>query len=119
MKKVMFSLIACLSLCAYTANSQPPIASGKTEKIVIDTSGGQKKDTVFVPIYLIDVSDTIPATITYEKKKGSGRVFITQGFVIVRGFKVFDKEPKWIKKPDVIGVIDKKKNPINNIVQIL
>lgn len=75
-------------------------------------------DTVKVAIYLVDITDTVPATITYEMKKGKGHIRIAKGYALVRGFKVFDKEPKWVDKPTLVGALDDKKRPLKNVIQV-
>lgn len=75
-------------------------------------------DTVSVAVYLVDITDTVPATITYELKKGKGHVRIAKGYALVRGFKVFDKQPKWVTKPEIIGALDSKKRILHNVIQI-
>ncbi len=115
MKKQIFLIFAILvSLSAFSQMPNKGIVPP-----VKDTGAKAVKDTVFVPVYLVDITDTIPATITYEKKKGRGHVRIVKGYALVRGFKVFDKEPKWAVKPEVIGALDAKKKPLKNIIQIL
>lgn len=78
------------------------------------------KDTVNVPIYLVDVTDTLPATVMYKKDSKSDRVYTLKGFALVRGFKVMvNGKPQWADKPQVVGALDDKKRLIKNVIQVL
>ena len=79
-----------------------------------------KPDTVQVPVYLVDVTDTIPATVLYKKSDKSDRIYTVKGFALVRGFKVMVKgQPQWADKPQIIGALDDKKRLIKNVIQVL
>lgn len=114
MRKLVIFIIATI----VSANCLAQSTSVKTAEWKNPKDTVHVKDTVRVPVYLVDVTDTVQASITYEKKKGSGRVYITKGFALLRGFKVFDKEPKWVDKPALVGALDEKKRPIKNVVQV-
>lgn len=77
-------------------------------------------DTLQVPVYLVDVTDTIPATVLYKKSEKSDRIYTVKGFALVRGFKVMVKgQPQWADKPQIIGALDDKKRLIKNVIQVL
>lgn len=80
-----------------------------------------KPDTVLVPIYLIDITDTIAVnTIMYKEKANSNRIYTTKGFALLRGFKTLaNGKPQWVDKPKLIGALDEKKKVIKNLIQIL
>jgi len=78
------------------------------------------KDTVNVPIYLVDVTDTLPATVMYKKDSKSDRVYTLKGFALVRGFKVMVQgKPQWADKPQIVGALDDRKRLIKNVIQVL
>lgn len=80
----------------------------------------QKKDTAYVPVYLVDVTDTVSATVMYKKDSKSDRVYTLSGFALVRGFKVMMQgKPVWADKPNIIGALDDKKRVIKNVIQVL
>lgn len=77
-------------------------------------------DTLQVPVYLVDVTDTIPATVLYKKSEKSDRIYTVKGFALVRGFKVFvNGKAQWADKPQIVGAIDDKKRLIKNVIQVL
>lgn len=79
------------------------------------------KDTVPVPVFLVDVTDTVPAnTIMYKKDSKSDRVYTTSGFALIRGLKTMVQgRPQWADKPQLVGALDNKKRAIKNVIQIL
>lgn len=79
-----------------------------------------KPDTVQVPVYLVDVTDTVPANLIYKKSGKSDRVYTVKGFALVRGFKVFvNGKAQWADKPQIVGALDDKKRLIKNVIQVI
>lgn len=81
-----------------------------------------KPDTVQVPVpvYLYDITDTVNAKVMYKKSDKSDRIYQTDGFALVRGFKTLQNgQPVWVDKPQLIGALDSKKKTIKNPIQIL
>lgn len=77
-------------------------------------------DTIQVPVYLVDVTDTVPATVLYKKSEKSDRIYTVKGFALVRGFKVFVQgKAQWADKPQIVGALDDKKRLIKNVIQVL
>lgn len=78
------------------------------------------RDTVPMPVYLVDVTDTIPATVLYKKSEKSDRIYTVKGFALVRGFKVFVQgKAQWADKPQIVGALDDKKRLIKNVIQVI
>jgi hypothetical protein len=83
-----------------------------------------KPDTVQVqvpfPVYLYDITDTVKVRVMYKKSDKSDRIYQTDGFALVRGFKTMQNgQPVWVDKPQLIGALDSKKKPIKNPIQVL
>mgnify|MGYP000912040426 CR=1 FL=1 len=115
MKKQIFILVAIF----VSVNVFGQLPNKGIVPPIKDTTVKAAKDTVFVPVYLVDITDTVPANITFERKKGKGHLRLVKGYALYRGFKVYDKEPKWVVKPDFVGALDAKKKPIKNVIQVL
>lgn len=83
-----------------------------------------KADTVQVqvpvPVYLYDITDTVKARVMYKKSEKSDRIYQTDGFVQVRGFKTLQNgQAVWLDKPQIIGALDNKKKAIAHPIQLL
>lgn len=77
-------------------------------------------DTVRVPVYFIDITDTLAATVIYKKSVKSDRLYTAKGFAIVRGFKTMENgKPVWVDKPQFIGALDSRKKALKNVIQVL
>lgn len=118
MKKTLIIAIALLSAAlSFGQNRQT------AEEVIIDTAGVVRivvKDTVYVPVYLIDVTDTIQANFVYRKHANSAKLKTMQGYVLVRGVKtIAGGKPVWADNPVLAGGLTKKKKPVKNVISIL
>jgi hypothetical protein len=125
MRKTTIAIIMLLSVTAVFGQEKKDTATieidnardvyiGDNEGLVV------KKDTVYIPVYLVDVTDTLPATVMYKKDSKSDRVYTLKGFALVRGFKVFVQgKAQWADKPQIVGALDDKKRLIKNVIQVL
>lgn len=78
------------------------------------------RDTVTMPVYLVDITDTVSATIMYKKSEKSDRIYTTKGYALIRGFKTWlQSKMQWVDKPNIIGALDDRKRPIANVIQVL
>lgn len=96
MKSLFTTAIILIGLSCY---GQVKIDSGKVQK--------PKVDTVKVPVYLIDITDTVKGIVLYKKKSSSNKIFQVEGYNLLRGFKTLDG--KWITMPNHVGALDNKK----------
>lgn len=117
MKKTLIIAIALLSAAlSFGQNRQT------AEEVNIDSAGVVTivQDTVYVPVYLIDVTDTIQAAFVYRKHSKSAKLKTMQGYVLVRGFKtIAGGKPVWADNPVLAGGLTKKKKPVKNVISIL
>lgn len=115
MRKTTIAIILLLSVTAVFGQTK---ADSLTQPIKCDTI--RIRDTVPMPVYLVDVTDTVPATVLYKKSEKSDRIYTVKGFALVRGFKVMAQgKPQWADKPQIVGALDDKKRPIKNVIQVL
>lgn len=83
-------------------------------------SGAVKKKSGADTVYLIDVTDTVPATVLYKKDTASDQVFTASGFALVRGLKTIqDGKPVWAQEPQLVGAVNEKKEPVKNLIRVL
>lgn len=116
--EIKYDFVAPVPYHGYTDVTNFPVKTKCDTVYIRDTI--RIKDTVNVPIYLVDVTDTMPATVMYKKDAKSDRVYTLKGFALVRGFKVMvQNKPQWADKPAVVGALDDKKRLIKNVIQVL
>lgn len=123
MRKTIGTLFICLAALAVKGQTNEDstfINVGNVQNLCIgcvrDTV--RIKDTVYVPVYLFRVTDTIPCQYLYEGSKK--RIYKDRGFVLVQGVKVNNgKELQWAEQPNPVGVLDEKKRPVKKVIQIL
>ena len=115
MRKTTIAIILLLSVTAVFGQTK---ADSLTQPKKCDTI--RIRDTVPMPVYLVDVTDTVPATVLYKKSEKSDRIYTVKGFALVRGFKVFVQgKAQWADKPQIVGALYDKKRQVKNVIQIL
>lgn len=117
MKKAIIAAALLMITAVVFSQEKQKVDSGQHLKK--DTA--QKKDTVYVPVYLFDITDTVSATVLYKEKEGSNRIYSKKGFALLRGFQMVDKKGilQWVDKPKLVGALDDKKKPVKNVIQVL
>jgi hypothetical protein len=73
-----------------------------------------KKDTVKVPVILLEKTDTSVVTVLCVRKN---KAEIADVYVLARGYK--NSENKWVQQP-VVRILDKRYRPFTNkIIQVI
>lgn len=107
MKKTILILsLALLSISAFSQTSTKPEI--KTEP---------KKDTVSIPVYIMDRQDTVQVeTLLYKGENGIVK-YSSPGFYIRKGQVVKNEKGQlqWVEQPKIIGAFDSNKKPVKPI----
>lgn len=100
MKKIKLLSLCIAIIWAGSVQAQSSItatANGKTTVLAGDTAKPAKKDTAYVPVYIIQRTDTVRARIVVVEKNGS--LGVVRGFVFMTGMK--NAQNQWLQQPAI------------------
>lgn len=77
-------------------------------------SGSSSKPVKVDTVFMVDVTDTVRANVTYRKSLSSDVVYYTPGYALVRGYKTMkDKQPVWASQPQLVGALDSSRKALD------
>lgn len=107
MKKLLPVILIVASL---TTAAQNTYAQAAQQAADITSNA---KDTVVVALYI--KSDTVP--VRYMAANNRGYVRLENGYAILKGFA--DSKGKYMQQPKISGVLNNRKKPVKQVIQIL